>query len=112
MKLRHLAAAGRAYGLRLHPAFDEIGAAFIAATAFVDVAQLGSEIGALAQQGVAAPRRWRRASAALAAGSMMRMRSACAPWRSRPAAMALAILLRSEERRVGKECRSRWSPYH
>src|SRR2546425_11614195 len=26
---------------------------------------------------------------------------------------ALAIcVLRSEERRVGKECRSRWSPYH
>src|SRR5688572_21930139 len=24
----------------------------------------------------------------------------------------LAIALRSEERRVGKECRSRWSPYH
>ena len=23
-----------------------------------------------------------------------------------------AILIRSEERRVGKECRSRWSPYH
>ena len=23
-----------------------------------------------------------------------------------------AISLRSEERRVGKECRSRWSPYH
>ena len=23
-----------------------------------------------------------------------------------------AKLLRSEERRVGKECRSRWSPYH
>ena len=23
-----------------------------------------------------------------------------------------AIHLRSEERRVGKECRSRWSPYH
>ena len=22
------------------------------------------------------------------------------------------IQLRSEERRVGKECRSRWSPYH
>ena len=21
-------------------------------------------------------------------------------------------MLRSEERRVGKECRSRWSPYH
>src|SRR5260221_14168791 len=25
---------------------------------------------------------------------------------------ALVIALRSEERRVGKECRSRWSPYH
>ena len=25
---------------------------------------------------------------------------------------AKALLLRSEERRVGKECRSRWSPYH
>ena len=24
----------------------------------------------------------------------------------------LYLLLRSEERRVGKECRSRWSPYH
>ena len=25
---------------------------------------------------------------------------------------ALKISIRSEERRVGKECRSRWSPYH
>ena len=25
---------------------------------------------------------------------------------------AMASVLRSEERRVGKECRSRWSPYH
>src|SRR2546430_12880084 len=25
---------------------------------------------------------------------------------------AMAVLQRSEERRVGKECRSRWSPYH
>ena len=24
----------------------------------------------------------------------------------------VTFLLRSEERRVGKECRSRWSPYH
>ena len=24
----------------------------------------------------------------------------------------IAWVLRSEERRVGKECRSRWSPYH
>ena len=29
-----------------------------------------------------------------------------------PAAMKEQIRLRSEERRVGKECRSRWSPYH
>src|SRR3712207_7825765 len=26
--------------------------------------------------------------------------------------LRLAACLRSEERRVGKECRSRWSPYH
>ena len=25
---------------------------------------------------------------------------------------AVIISVRSEERRVGKECRSRWSPYH
>ena len=25
---------------------------------------------------------------------------------------AIAASMRSEERRVGKECRSRWSPYH
>jgi len=25
---------------------------------------------------------------------------------------AITVLRRSEERRVGKECRSRWSPYH
>ena len=24
----------------------------------------------------------------------------------------IAVGIRSEERRVGKECRSRWSPYH
>src|SRR3989449_11009865 len=24
----------------------------------------------------------------------------------------ISVLIRSEERRVGKECRSRWSPYH
>ena len=26
--------------------------------------------------------------------------------------LAVALQSRSEERRVGKECRSRWSPYH
>src|SRR6266571_1918821 len=29
-----------------------------------------------------------------------------------PQARALTETQRSEERRVGKECRSRWSPYH
>src|SRR5688572_23945761 len=29
-----------------------------------------------------------------------------------PIEIACLIALRSEERRVGKECRSRWSPYH
>src|SRR4030067_3356232 len=29
-----------------------------------------------------------------------------------PAAQIIGVLKRSEERRVGKECRSRWSPYH
>ena len=29
-----------------------------------------------------------------------------------PLASLLELLTRSEERRVGKECRSRWSPYH
>ena len=29
-----------------------------------------------------------------------------------PIILRLFYLLRSEERRVGKECRSRWSPYH
>src|SRR3712207_9162554 len=32
--------------------------------------------------------------------------------RGGPAALGVRDALRSEERRVGKECRSRWSPYH
>ena len=37
------------------------------------------------------------------------------PWNRVPGyvlAQAVGGVLRSEERRVGKECRSRWSPYH
>src|SRR2546422_5353177 len=35
------------------------------------------------------------------------------PWRpSRPMPPIRLSPARSEERRVGKECRSRWSPYH
>src|SRR5256885_13846493 len=32
------------------------------------------------------------------------------PWDFKPAQRSIQV--RSEERRVGKECRSRWSPYH
>src|SRR5258707_3747082 len=40
--------------------------------------------------------------------------SVCREVRSRHDGLYVYILLltRSEERRVGKECRSRWSPYH
>ena len=34
------------------------------------------------------------------------------PWFTGSMAAPVGIQLRSEERRVGKECRSRWSPYH
>src|SRR6266478_2561424 len=34
------------------------------------------------------------------------------PLMAGPGAITATVLLRSEERRVGKECRSRWSPYH
>ena len=34
------------------------------------------------------------------------------PWWGSPEASTPARNRRSEERRVGKECRSRWSPYH
>ena len=33
-------------------------------------------------------------------------------WRLGEASGSVAAIVRSEERRVGKECRSRWSPYH
>ena len=35
-----------------------------------------------------------------------------ARWLTQPAQIIVFNLGRSEERRVGKECRSRWSPYH
>ena len=35
-----------------------------------------------------------------------------APYETLPALLKSALTERSEERRVGKECRSRWSPYH
>ena len=36
----------------------------------------------------------------------------CAPAQAGVSVAAIRHLTRSEERRVGKECRSRWSPYH
>ena len=47
-----------------------------------------------------------------------RSRPSCATTTSRPpnrsplSLSSATLLTRSEERRVGKECRSRWSPYH
>src|ERR1041385_6515325 len=38
--------------------------------------------------------------------------AAWAPWLPSGPSQALREAARSEERRVGKECRSRWSPYH
>src|SRR5258707_8358268 len=35
-----------------------------------------------------------------------------APFADPRATCSIGMPLRSEERRVGKECRSRWSPYH
>ena len=32
--------------------------------------------------------------------------------KAKPERSLTEVLKRSEERRVGKECRSRWSPYH
>src|SRR2546430_13618001 len=34
------------------------------------------------------------------------------PGHERPTKARVPTVTRSEERRVGKECRSRWSPYH
>src|SRR5690348_17738053 len=52
------------------------------------------------------PRAPRRAQATGAGARSLRVRRACVRGRDRRGR------LRSEERRVGKECRSRWSPYH
>ena len=43
----------------------------------------------------------------LAPGNIVRVQAA-----SDQTAVQLKLSQRSEERRVGKECRSRWSPYH
>ena len=45
----------------------------------------------------------------LAATDMLHRMGLNLPWNTRLIDLSM---LRSEERRVGKECRSRWSPYH
>src|SRR5260221_8691818 len=42
----------------------------------------------------------------------MGVRGALAEGKVRFFGEPVAVVIRSEERRVGKECRSRWSPYH
>src|ERR1017187_9606959 len=57
-----------------------------------------------------AARRFHHQPAAESAHPLLHSDQAHAPllWWIKPS----AVVLRSEERRVGKECRSRWSPYH
>ena len=48
----------------------------------------------------------------LVAGYALYGRWLAKTWGIDPKAKTPAYTHRSEERRVGKECRSRWSPYH
>ena len=63
-------------------------------------------LGALPPLMLAAAMLWRLTQTGGAAGDELRGLCAFALM------AALAATTRSEERRVGKECRSRWSPYH
>ena len=53
---------------------------------------------------------------ALSTAMAVRLAQVCAEIAADPAVLAVVLAVRSEERRVGKECiavcRSRWSPYH
>src|SRR3712207_5647306 len=51
-----------------------------------------------------------RSAAALGIDAVLLTHTACDPLNRR--AVRVSMGSRSEERRVGKECRSRWSPYH
>ena len=68
-----------------------------------------------ARQGLVRPREG-RVLGGVCAG--LGRRFGIAPWPARILFVLLLMvipgssILRSEERRVGKECRSRWSPYH
>ena len=51
-------------------------------------------------------------SVAMQAGRIMLARMDELLQKGETFAFETTLVLRSEERRVGKECRSRWSPYH
>ena len=48
----------------------------------------------------------------IAAVGLSNQRETVAAWHRETGAPVCSAIVRSEERRVGKECRSRWSPYH
>src|ERR1043165_2141612 len=62
------------------------------------------------------PRDWSSDVCSSDLGSLIsrKRKKACILWMSRRMVFAIRPrrCTRSEERRVGKECRSRWSPYH
>jgi len=62
-----------------------------------DRTEVRSVLSELESEGLLSDARYARAKVARSAGSLSRAR---------------IVDERSEERRVGKECRSRWSPYH
>ena len=60
----------------------------------------------MANQSLAQSTAWPMVSAIVCAGSF------CSGWLMAFFYHSRGLICRSEERRVGKECRSRWSPYH
>src|SRR5690349_23321202 len=77
-------------------------------------ADAGTEVLAVpgALPGALADSTFRRAFALVSADVLDRVLGAWLHTRAGRAGGRLVIAIRSEERRVGKECRSRWSPYH
>ena len=54
----------------------------------------------------------RDVSLSIARGEIVTLIGANGAGKSSTIRAIIGLLTRSEERRVGKECRSRWSPYH
>src|ERR1035437_11037481 len=93
------------------PAFVALAVAVLAATAVCS--PLGAQSPPASTDSAALVREARRLTAradTLELGSAVARREAVDLLRN--AAASYANAGRSEERRVGKECRSRWSPYH